>query len=139
MLLNLPGINIQCPWAEMILKGEKVFETRTYPLPRKHVSKMMWLIETPGAAKDIRARVVGVVTFYFSKEYKTMAEWDADIDGHRCGFGSQFCWGPGQEKRRFGWYVSQASRLRESFSAAPMSRGVVYSSPYEAEVEFAWG
>ena len=32
--VTLPGINIQAPWAEAIVSGRKVIETRFYPMPR---------------------------------------------------------------------------------------------------------
>jgi len=31
--VTLPGINIQAPWAEAIVAGHKVIETRCYPQP----------------------------------------------------------------------------------------------------------
>jgi len=32
---TLPGINIQAPWAEALVAGHKVIETRFYPMPKK--------------------------------------------------------------------------------------------------------
>ena len=42
------GINIQAPFAELLINLEKCVETRTYPLPLKYEGEELALIETPG-------------------------------------------------------------------------------------------
>ena len=53
--VTLPGINIQAPWAEAIVSGRKVIETRFYPMPRKWVGQPLAIIETPGKARHFQA------------------------------------------------------------------------------------
>ena len=76
--LTLPGINIQSPWAELLLTGLKRIETRKYPLPQKHDAEWMWLIETPGKLKHFKARVVGIIQFAETFEYKNIEQGRAD-------------------------------------------------------------
>jgi len=131
--LCLAGINIQYPWTDHILEHRKTIETRTYPLPKKHKGKNMWIIETPGSLKTFKARVVGVVNFGYSEEYLTMSEWGWDIERHCCGIHSGYHW-DGVSKK-FRWLITMARRIERPFLAADMSRGIVYSSPHEAWVE----
>ncbi len=66
------------------MSGEKTVETRGYPLPAKYAGKPLAIIETPGPTKPrFKARIVGVITFSHSMQYKTYAEWDADRGRHR--------------------------------------------------------
>jgi len=131
MKLKLAGINIQFPWADMILRGLKTVETRNYDIPDKHVNKDMWLIETPGKCGVHKARVVGIIRFQFSRWYMLQEDWDLDINLHRCFPGTGFDWNI--QKR--GWIISKAVRISLPFYCDKMSRGIVYSSPYEAHVE----
>src|SRR4029450_4821616 len=57
--VTLPGINIQVPWAEAILSGQKVIETRFYPLPGKWVGQPLAVIETPGRARGFKSHIAG--------------------------------------------------------------------------------
>jgi hypothetical protein len=41
------GLNIQRPWAGLILQGRKTIEARTYPL-RGYKDESIWIIQTPG-------------------------------------------------------------------------------------------
>ena len=59
----LPGINIQAPWAEAIVAGHKVIETRFYPMPKKWIGQPLAIIETPGKARHFQRRIAGLVIF----------------------------------------------------------------------------
>ena len=61
--VTLPEINIQAPWAEAIVSGRKVIETRLYPMPRKWVGQPLAIIETPGKARHFQRRIAGLVIF----------------------------------------------------------------------------
>ena len=86
--LTLRGINIQQPWARLILEGKKRLEARAYALAPSSVyrNEPLWLIETPGKCERsarFAARIIGAVCFDTSKEYATTAEWRADeVGGH---------------------------------------------------------
>ena len=68
---TLRGINIQQPWAGLIVAGGKTIEARRYPLTT-YRGEPLWLIETPGscsaATEKFDARIVGVVRFDESKQ-----------------------------------------------------------------------
>lgn len=126
-----PGINVQAPWARLLLDQKKQIETRTYPLPEKYVGKDLWLIETPGPLGKFKARVVGVIRFSGSKEYRSKAEFETDVDLHLIHQDNQdYRWRVGVKK--FGWIVDRVSRIEEF--VAPVPRGIVYASPFEAPV-----
>lgn len=126
-----PGINVQAPWARLLLEQQKQIETRTYQLPRKYVGQDLWLIETPGALGKFKARVIGVIRFSESKEYRTKKEFYEDSDLHLIYPDNQtYRWRAGVKK--FGWIVDHVYRTEEF--VAPVPRGIVYASPFEAPV-----
>ena len=57
------GINIQAPFAELLINLESVF--RTYPLPLKYEGEELALIETPGKTGKFKAEC-GTITFSHS-------------------------------------------------------------------------
>ena len=61
--ITLPGINIQAPWAQAILSGRKVIETRFYPMPAKWIDQPLAIIETPGRTGRFKRRIAGLVIF----------------------------------------------------------------------------
>ena len=91
--VTLPGINIQAPWAEAIVSGHKVIETRFYPMPRKWVGQPLAIIETPGKARHFKRRIAGLVIFEESWCYADKAAFARD--------GAQHLVDP--DDRRFGW------------------------------------
>jgi len=127
MKRTMPGINIRAPWAELILSGEKTIETRFYPLPERYVAKEMAIIETPGPDGDFKSRIVGVVIFGSSFEYKSEAAFYRDTSRHLVDRKSpSFTWKTGSGKRKWGWPV--LSVLRVSYELPlNLRRGIIYS------------
>lgn len=128
----MPGINMQWPWSELLLSGQKTIETRTYPLPAKYNGIELALIETPGprGKRDAgieKARVIGTITFSSSFQYMSESEWKKDEKRHRVNTSDpQFSW----EKRRqkvWGWRVIQTKRLPKPIPA-PRKRGIVFAT-----------
>lgn len=125
---KLPGLNVQAPWAQLLLSGEKVIETRTYPLPQKYVNQWMWLIETPGKTQDFQARVIGMIKFSGSKQYKNATEWRAEYEWHLVKPDDpDYKWR--RDKQKHGWVVEDVRTCRAF--PAPKPRGIVYASPFE--------
>jgi len=116
----LRGINIQRPWAHLILQGAKTIEARRYAL-KGYLGENLWVIETKGGSERTRAlwsgasrgvglggrrrqgrggaatspfvsRIVGVVRFDSSFRYTDLAQWRADEARHRIPEGSPFDW-----------------------------------------------
>lgn len=125
--MKLPGLNVQAPWARLLLDGEKTVETRTYPLPEKYVDKDLWLIETPGPSKAFKARVIGVIRFTGSKRYQSAAEFYRDRGLHLIDpDSSKYAWKTGILKYR--WQVGTVRKVKPF--AAPFPRGIVYCRPF---------
>jgi hypothetical protein len=123
-----PGINMQAPWCDLLLSGEKTVETRGYPLPERLKHEWLWLIETPGRVGKFKARVRGRIKFSGSIEYKTRHEWLADHKRHRVEINDpQFSFRRGNPK--FGWIVEDVESCSEPF-APPAARGIVYARPF---------
>jgi hypothetical protein len=80
--VTLPGINIQAPWAEAIVAGHKVIETRFYPIPKKWVGQPLAIIETPGKARHFKRRIAGLVIFAQSWCYANKAAFTRDYARH---------------------------------------------------------
>lgn len=129
MLRKIPGINIQAPWARLLLDKKKQIETRTYALPSKFVGQDLWIIETPGKLGTFKARVIGTIRFSECKEYRSKEEFYEEADLHLISPDNrEYAWRA--DVRKFGWVVDQVQRVEEF--VAPYPRGIVYASPFEA-------
>jgi hypothetical protein len=80
--LTLPGVNIQAPWAQAIVSGHKVIETRFYPLPAKWVGQPLVILETPGKTGRFKRRIAGLVIFAKSWCYADKASFARDYVKH---------------------------------------------------------
>jgi len=80
--ITLPGINIQAPWAQAIISGHKVIETRFYPLPSKWIDHPLVIIETPGKTGRFKRRIAGLVIFRSSWCYADRAAFARDRTKH---------------------------------------------------------
>lgn len=132
----LPGINIQFPWSQKILNGEKTVETRSYAIPSKYVGKELAIIETPSPNKEkgspSKGMIVGVVVFAQSFQYTDKAQWIADIERHRVDpSDKQFAFT--KIKPKFGWPITKVERLKKP-SVAPTPRGIVFASKCKVKV-----
>jgi hypothetical protein len=74
------GINVQQPWAELIVSGRKTVETRHYRAPPGYIDKIIALIETPGSHKNFKRRVRGFVIFGQSFRYRSREHFASDYD-----------------------------------------------------------
>jgi hypothetical protein len=80
--LTLPGINIQAPWAQAIISGRKIIETRFYPLPEKWIGQPLVILETPGKTGRFKSRLAGFVIFAKSWCYADKASFARDYVKH---------------------------------------------------------
>jgi hypothetical protein len=107
--LILPGINIQYPISQLIVRGEKKLETRTYPLPKKYIGKDLFLVETPGRDGKFKARIVGIIKFEASFEYDSKIRFYKDFERHRVNKSSQWAW---KDKAKWGWPIAKFKALK---------------------------
>ena len=130
---KLPGLNVQAPWARLLLDGKKTIETRTYALPEKYRDQDLWLIETPGRLGKFKARVIGVIRFSECKQYKSAAAFYDDSNLHLIELGTEdYAWRPGVQK--FGWIVASVKNSTEF--DAPTPRGIIYARPFDMQMRY---
>ena len=131
---TIPGVNIQWPWSEYLLSGEKTVETRSYPLSKKHEGKWLAVIETPGPkgkklAGIDKARITGKIKFKSSFRYSSKSEWLNDYERHRVKPDDKL-FGYKEDKEKWGWLVEEYVSF-ESFQDAPLKRGIIFASACE--------
>ena len=113
---RLRSINIQWPYSQLLLLRQKVVETRPYPMHTKNTiygrtspGEVMWLIETPGCARNARstddthstipklrpsqAHVVGLICFESCCPYTNLRDYKKDVWAHRVHLASDKAWG----------------------------------------------
>lgn len=131
MSRKIPGINIQWPWSQLLLNGDKTVETRTYPIPPKYIGVELAIIETPGpnGKKEFgiqKARIIGTIVFSKSFKYKNREAWERDFKNHRV-TSSDLLYGYSEKKEKWGWPVKKVQSLK-SYRQAPKSRGIIFTS-----------
>ncbi len=102
---RLFGLEMQAPWADLVLQGKKEIETRSYPLPPSLLYKHVAIIESESSSCNVSGlsdcvtlieggspRIVGTVVFSECFEYKSGRQWDADYERHLVEKGSSFGW-----------------------------------------------
>ncbi len=121
---NYTGINIQYPISQLILSGEKVIETRTYPIPEQYVGKELAIIETPGPQGKFTSRIAGTIVFGSCFKYKDSYDFYADILKHCVTPDSPWKWT--DAKPKWGWIISGVQKFSTPIPAPP-KRGIVYT------------
>jgi hypothetical protein len=54
----MTGINIQAPWSQLLINGQKCVETRSYPLPKNYEGVPLALVETPGKYGQYKSLII---------------------------------------------------------------------------------
>jgi hypothetical protein len=84
----------------------------------------MALIETPGQHGKFNARVVGIIRFTSSFEYRNKHEFYADIKRHCVGPGSLWAW---TNQPKWGWEL-QVIQIFDTPLDAPKKRGIRFTT-----------
>lgn len=119
------GINIQWPISDLILNGEKVIETRTYPIPKKYIDKPLAFIETPGPGGHFQARIRAIICFSESFAYECENDFYSDVELHKVNPESKWRWV--DEKPKWGWPIRYCTVFSEPCSA-PSKKGIIFTS-----------
>ena len=107
-----PGVNIQVPWSQLIIGKKKTVETRHYPLPSHLVGKEILIIETPGKVGTFKRRVIGIVVFGESFEYRNEKHFSSDIDQHLVSVDHpSFSWAAAKGNPKWGWPVLSVEKV----------------------------
>lgn len=127
----LPGINIQWPWSELIISGEKTIETRSYPIPTKHIGKTLAVIQTPGPRGKKEAgikasTIIGTVVFSKCYRYASKDHWKRESNLHKVDVNDpSFKFKNGKVK--WAWVIQAFQKFDKSLPA-PKKRGIVFAS-----------
>jgi len=119
------GINIQYPWSDLLINGDKCVETRSYPLPEKYEGEELALIETPGKSGDFKARIIGTITFSHSFKYPNEQAWIDDNNRHKVDKTDKD-YGWKTDKDKYGWVVSNIIKFDEP-QPAPEKKGIIFT------------
>lgn len=125
--IQLPGINIQAPWAEFLLSGKKQIETRFYAMPAKWVDKPLVVIETPGPQGGFPARVAGIIVFAASKRYQSKAHFESESHLHLVRPNDPIFGWKNDEKPKWGWPVRSVIVYKQALPPHT-KRGIRYAS-----------
>jgi len=121
----MTGLNIQIPWSQLLINGDKSVETRSYPLPKKYEGVELALIETPGKYGQFKSRIISTITFSHSFLYDIKQDWLDDYNRHKVEEQDKlFGWNP--VKPKYGWVVSDINKFDEPTSA-PKQKGIIFT------------
>lgn len=121
----MTGINIQYPWSQLLINGDKCVETRGYPLPNKYLGETLALIETPGKIGKFKARIIGTIVFSHCFQYDSYQEWISDYNRHLVKSDNPyFGW---NNKPKYGWVVCQINKFDQVISA-PENKGIIFTN-----------
>lgn len=122
------GLEVQRPYAKLLLAGSKTVETRRYALPSALVGRPISVLETSEATADVSSlpdevpagcpavHLVGTLTFGSCFQYKSMHEWRADEVRHGAPPNSPYAWS--EDRPVFGWVVESA-QAQEQVALVP--------------------
>lgn len=122
----MTGLNIQAPWANLLIDGFKTVETRSYHLPLKYIGVPLALIETPGKTGRFKSRIIGLITFNESFRYKDKNQWINDynrhlVDQHDHNYGWKYY------KDKYGWVVDSIEKFENPINA-PSKKGIIFTT-----------
>ena len=132
--LPIVGLEVQQPWAQMILSGEKTAETRAYPLPAALIGRTIYIVESlPGVARQsslpdqvvaghTSLRICGTVTFHASEQYPSRAEWLADEPRHRVPADSPYAMQTDCRTPVYAWRVERVAAFETALPVPAMQR-----------------
>jgi hypothetical protein len=120
----MTGLNIQWPWAELLIRGWKSVETRSYPLPKKYIGEKLALVETPGKSGSFKSRIIGEITFSHSFKYPDEQSWKNDYARHGVSSShNMYSW---DNKPKYGWVVSNITKYNEPITVKK-KKGIIFT------------
>lgn len=128
---EIPGINIQWPWSELLINGKKTIETRSYSLPDKYYGVELAVIETPGPhgkaeANILKARIIGTITFDRCFQYESKTHWLSDFSKHLV-LPNDDLYKFDPQKEKWGWRVKSVRKFK-AYKEAPKRKGIVFTN-----------
>ena len=99
------GLNVQPPFADQLLNGEKTVECRTYPLGTHGTRDVCHVIKTKGGDTQAVPEVIGVVRFGQCTRYSDVQGFIADRGRHLIEQDSCFDWKGPAFCQMYAWEV----------------------------------
>lgn len=125
----MTGLNIQTPWSNLLINGNKTVETRSYSLPKKYENVELALIETPGKGGRFKSRIIGTITFSHSFTYETKDDWVNDYSRHRVEQDDKlYAW---NGKPKYGWVVSRINKFDQPKTILSR-KGIIFTTGVQA-------
>jgi len=128
------GLEVQQPWAQMLLSGQKTVETRAYPLPAALIGRPLYVVESgSGVARKsslpdqvpaghASLRICGTATFKASDEYPSRAAWLADEAEHCVPADSPYAMQDDHTNPVYAWRVEAVVALETPLPVPAMRR-----------------
>ena len=127
------GLEVQAPWADAILRGEKAVETRSYPLPDALLGRPLWMLESVSGAAcvssipdlvpagDSRMRVTGAFKVVRQYRYESAAVFAAEEPRHLVSPTNPYAWR--ENRRLWAWVVEPITpKVDVSTASLPVCR-----------------
>lgn len=131
------ALDVRRPWSQMLLRGDRTIECRSYPIPQSSIGHQMLILETmpsplfwkskdAGVVPDeTSGKFVGCLVFESCREYLSHQQWEADCGSHRVDPAAtvgNFGWD--ESKPMFGWVVAPGSITIFSTPVDPRTYGL---------------
>ena len=141
------GLEMQHPWAGLLLEGKKTIETRNYNLPKNLIGKKIYILETKSGIDGVSAlpnsieqesdvekhvKCAGWCIFDKVVIYRYKSKFEMDVDKHLVTPDSGYGWKNGGDIR-YGWVVKEYQKMPNN-SIKKITRRM--RSLYEVELNF---
>jgi hypothetical protein len=117
------GLELQSPWAELLLQGKKAIETRSYELPSALIGKRIDILRSVAGTARVSSlgnsiavgsnltlppvQRLGWCTFERVIHYTDKSSFEADESSHLVTEKSGYAWKDGETKVVYGWRVGE--------------------------------
>ena len=128
------GLELQYPWAGLVVDGKKSIETRSYALPPSLIGKKIMIIESRSGQAGVSSlancislshteneggnKIIGWCVFSSIKQYTTEKAFRAEENQHLVSQDSGYGWKEGVTKTIHGWVVEERYRYNQLSSSA---------------------
>lgn len=127
------GLNVQEPWASLLICGEKTIETRTYRCPEKYIGKVIFLVATRRPTEP-KTAILGAIRITKCKQYLSETGFRKDDEKHLVPKGSTyFDFREGTEK--WGWEVEVVAKFKKPIPKSGFG-GIVWTKVKIDKAEF---
>jgi len=124
------GLEMQRPWARMVLDGRKRIETRSYNLPPALLGRKIFILESQmgnlgsvcsgignivklGDLETSDIKCIGWCVIHHTFKYSTRLQFESDYQRHCVAADSNFGWKEGEEKVVYGWEIGTYGYLHD--------------------------